>query len=654
MRIRFSSRSVSLAAAVAVIGLGAASCPSQQNAKATTGSTVAGADTASPEAGGDPLAPIGKLAVAKVAAPVWGKCTNKLAASINMQCAVVKMPLDHAKPTGKTFNMMLSKVKAKGPKPLGSMLVNPGGPGASGITYANSVASRMPKEVTDSYDVIGFDARGTGESIPIDCVSDSFQDQTLDLDPTPEDAAEKAANEKFDLEAECLKKNADIDLFSTLRVVQDMDAIRAALGDTKLTYYGVSYGSYLGATYASAFPNNVGRMVLDGAFLPEATGNQATIVQWGGFNKAFDNWVTWCQNEKGCEFNAPDVYQRFLKLTDQLNTKPLMVGKRSVSEGVLNLAVISSLYSKFSWPVFAAALKQAEQGSGAGLLALADSYNQRDPETGKYDPLGEANTVISCASGITQPVEGDTAVFTEEVKALGKLGRFVADVDWKTQCNKPQPKIQYTGTQPIIVIGGKNDPATPYSQALTLTAALGEQASLITFTGEGHGGLFESTCAKDAVSKYFAANTVPAKGLECEQAAVAKPTAALAALPVPAGFVEIPLDEGATLLGLDTVNFAARTFRATGSGDATAKVLTDSLEQSEFQVLYTDAIPDLPDAKIGAAQQSQDIILFATFGPKAMASKDLQSVAPLAGDEGALIVVVVPATPEGLQILARG
>jgi pimeloyl-ACP methyl ester carboxylesterase len=605
-------------------------------------------------AGGDPLVPIGPLAVAKVATPVWGTCTNKQAAAIKLQCAVIKMPLDHAKPDGKTFDLVISKVKAKGPKARGSMLVNPGGPGASGITYASSVANRMPKEITQAYDVIGFDARGTGESMPVDCVPDSFQDQSLDLDPTPEDDAERIAGEKFNLETECLTKYADIDQFSTLRVVQDMDAIRAALGDEKLTYYGVSYGSYLGATYASAFPDKVGNMVLDGAFLPETTGNQATMVQWGGFNKAFDNWVKWCESETGCEFTAPDVYERFLKLTDQLNTKPLLVGKRTVGEGVLNLAVISSLYSKFSWPMFAAALAQAEQGSGAGLLALADSYNQRNPTTGKYEPLGEANTVISCASGISQPIDGDTKVFTEQVKNLGKLGRFVADIDWATKCNKPQPQISYSGEQPIIVIGGENDPATPYSQALTLTAALGEKASLITFTGEGHGGLFESICAKDAVKAYFIDAKVPAKGLKCEQAPAATPTGALAALSLPAEFIEIPLEEGSLLLGLDAVNFSSRTFRVTEDTADVAKKLQASLTASGFNVLYTDSIPDIPDSTIGGVQQGRDIMLFATFGPKAMQTSDLQSVSPLAGKNGALIILTVPATPEGLRILSGG
>jgi pimeloyl-ACP methyl ester carboxylesterase len=630
-----------------------ASSPS--NVTAPNATTPTAATTVAIDApAGDALVAIGKLPVAKVAAPVWGTCTNKQAAAIKLQCAVVKMPLDHADPTGKTFDLVLSKVKAKGPKPRGSMLVNPGGPGASGITYASSVANRMPKEITEAYDVIGFDARGTGESMPIDCVNDAFQDQSLDLDPTPEDDAERKAGEKFNLENECLAKYPDIDLFSTLRVIQDMDAVRAALGDAKLTYYGVSYGSYLGAAYASAFPDTVGNMVLDGAFLPETTGNQATIIQWGGFNKAFDNWITWCQKEKGCEFNDPDVYARFLKLADQLDTRPLTVGKRTVGEGVLNLAVIASLYSKFSWPVFASALVQAEQGSGAGLLALADSYNQRDPQTGKYEPLGEANTVISCASGISQPIDGDTKVFTEQVKNLGKLGRFVADVDWATQCNKPQPKIAYSGSQPIIVIGGENDPATPYSQALTLTAALGEKASLITFTGEGHGGLFESTCAKDAVKAYFVDGKVPDKGLKCEQAAVAKPSGALAALALPSSFVEIPLEEGSVLLGLDAVNFATRTFRVTGDSKTATDALLAALKQEGFNVLYTDAIPDIPDSKIGGVQKGADLMLLATFGPKAMQTSDLQSVSPLAGKDGALIILTVPATPEGLRILSGG
>ncbi len=616
----------------------------------TVGTTAAVAPTTVTEVSGDPLAPIGKLPVATVKAPVWGKCTNAQAASIGLQCAKLTMPLDHANPNGKTFQLSLSKVATKGKK-RGSMLVNPGGPGGSGLTYASAVANRMPAEIRDAYDFIGFDARGTGESMPIDCVSDQYLDDSLEIDPTPETPEEKAAGDKFNLEEACLAKYKDIDIFSTLRVVQDMDALRTALGDTKLTYYGVSYGSYLGATYAAAFPDNVGHMVLDGAFLPETTGNQSTIIQFGGFNKAFDNWAAWCQKTANCAFNAPDVAKRYLALVDSLDNKALPVGKRSVDEGVIYLATISSLYSKFSWPIFAAALRSAESGDGSGLLSLADSYSQRDPQTGKYDPLGEANPVISCASGITQPVDGDNAAFTKQVQALGTLGRFVSESDWKTTCNAPQPKIEYTGSAPIIVIGGKNDPATPYSQALTLTAALGEKASLITFTGEGHGGLFESACAKTAVRAYYLEDQRPAKDLSCEQAATAAATPALTALTLPADFEEIPLDEGATLLGLDSSNFASRTFKVPGTGAIASRLLQAALIKAGFKQLYTDTIPEIPESSIGGFNKDQDVLIFAAFGPKGMATNDLQSAQPLTGKGATLVVIATPINEEALKSL---
>ena len=599
---------------------------------------------------GDPLVPVPSLPVATVKAPTWGVCTNRLAASIKLECAKVKMPVDHAKPNGETFTLMVSRVKAKGSR-RGSMLVNPGGPGASGITYASSVASRMPASVRDAYDIIGFDPRGTGESMPVDCVPDAFLDSSLDLDPTPDNADELAAVKTTDLEGACLKKYPDIDRFSTLRVVQDMDALRAALGDTKLTYYGVSYGSYLGAVYATAFPSKVGAMVLDGAFLPETTGNQSTIVQWGGFNKAFGNWETWCQAEKTCAFNAPDVQARYLALVDRLDTAPLSVKGRAVGEGAVQLATIASLYSKLSWPILAAALAEGEAGDGSGILALADSYNQRDPKSGKYDTLAEANTVISCASGISQPIDGDLAAFVDQLKALGNLSRFVSDADWTTACNKGQPQVTYSGSASIVVIGGKNDPATPYSQALTLTAALGSKASLITFTGEGHGGLFESTCAKDAVEKYYLSGTRPAVGITCEQAAPAKPTGALAGVALPGTFTEVPMEEGAALLGLDSANFASRTFKYFGTGKAAADALIAALTKGGFTPLYDDNIPDLPDAVIGGLQSGSDIVIFGSFGPKAIDTADMQSIAPLAGPNTALIIIATPINAEALKSL---
>ncbi len=599
---------------------------------------------------GDPLVPVPVLPVAKVKAPKWGTCTNKLAASIKLECAQVIMPVDHAKPTGETFSLEISRVKARG-KRRGVMLVNPGGPGASGITYASSVANRMPAEVRDAYDFIGFDPRGTGQSMPVDCVNDKFLDAQLNVDPTPDNAAELAEVKATDLEGACLKKYPDLDRFSTLRVVQDMDALRAALGDTKLTYYGVSYGSYLGAVYATAYPDKVGAMVLDGAFLPETTGNQSTIVQWGGFNKAFANWAAWCEKETGCAFNAPDVTQRYLNLVDQLDTKPLTSKGRMVGEGAITLATISSLYSNVTWPIFGAALAQAEAGDGSGLLALADSYNQRDPSNGKYESLSEANTVISCASGIAQPIDGDLNVFIEQLKTLGTLSRFISDADWETNCDRAQPAVAYSGNVPLVVIGGKNDPATPYSQALTLTAALGPKASLITFTGEGHGGLFESECAKKAVAAYYLQGTRPSAGLSCEQAVPAKPTPTLANVALPAGFTEVPMEEGASLLGLDSANFASRTFRFTGTGKAASKELMAALTKGGFTSIYSDDIPELTDSVVGGLQNGSDFVIFGSFGPKALQTSDMQSIAPLAGPDSSLVILATPVNAEALKSL---
>jgi pimeloyl-ACP methyl ester carboxylesterase len=590
----------------------------------------------------------GDLPVAKVAAPLWKDCQD--ASAPGLECAVVKMPIDHSAVGKGTYDMHVSRVKAKGTK-RGAMLVNPGGPGGEGTKYAASVAQRMPEGVRAAFDIIGFDPRGTGKSSPVDCVDDAFRDASAALDPTPDNAEELEANDQYDVEAACVAKYPDASTYSTIRVAQDMDALSAALGEPKLTYYGVSYGSYLGAVYASAFPSRVGTMVLDGAYLPEASGDEAALVQWGGFNKAFRNWAAWCQKLTTCEFNDSDVTARFVKLVDAIDAKPLKVGNRNVTEGIVASATVASMYSKISWPVLAAAFKQAEDGDGAGLLSLADSFAQRDPATGKYDPLNEANTLINCASGISQPISGEIKTFTQELKDLGPLGRFVSESDWQSICKTPQPAVGYSGDAPVIVIGGENDPATPYSQALTLTAALGDKASLITFTGEGHGGLFDSPCAKDAAEKYYLDGVRPAAGLKCEAAVTAAIPPFLAAIKTPAGFTEVPIDEGASLLGLDPSLFASRTFRVKSGGSAALKKVEQTLVNGGFKVLFSDTIPSLTDSFIGSFQKEPDIALAASFGPAAMASADLQSIAPLAGKGGALVVIAVPINEEALKQL---
>jgi pimeloyl-ACP methyl ester carboxylesterase len=595
--------------------------------------------------------------VATIDAPTWKPCQETTLATL--QCATVKVPIDHAKPDGPTLDLALSVAKAKGTK-RGTMLINPGGPGASGVEYTLSVANRMPAEVKDAFDIVGFDPRGTGKSMPVDCVDDAFLDQANSVDPTPDTPEERAALQAADLENQCRAKYSDIDAYSTVRVAQDMDALRAALGDDLLTYYGVSYGSYLGATYATLFPGKVGAMVLDGAFLPESTGDQSALVQWGGFNKAFTNWSAWCAKEPNCAFTAPDVQQRYSSLIDQMEAKPLKVGTRTAGEGAVLNATIASLYSKSSWPIFAAALAQAEGGDASGLVALGDSYTQRDPKDGSYTPLIEANNVINCATGITQPVTGGQQ-FVENMKALGPLARFVDDTVDTTNCNATQLPITYTGTKPIVVIGGENDPATPYSQALSLTKALGSKASLITFTGEGHGGLFESACAKDAVSAYYLKGTPPG-AIKCAAADPATKPEWLAALKAPNNFQEIPTDEGAAFLGLDASLFASRTFRVASSGDDATEALLGLLKTAGFKPLTNTDIPEIPESRLGASQQGTDFAIWSSFGPQAFATKDLTPLSPLArstkpedgrpvGTIGSLVVIAVPINAEALRQL---
>jgi pimeloyl-ACP methyl ester carboxylesterase len=667
IRFRRSCGALSLAAVVALAGCSSSETATQgaaasapPGAPTTANPTTAAESTTTPAVTEpatteptttEPAVSIPEAVVATIDSPKWSACKD--ATLPGLECASVKVPLDHAQPNGPTLDLALSRAKADGTK-RGSMLINPGGPGASGVEYTNSVANRMPKEIRDAYDIIGFDPRGTGRSIPVDCVDDAYLDRSAEVDPTPDTPEEREAMRADNLEAACLAKITDIDVYATTRVAQDMDALRAALGDDLLTYYGVSYGSYLGAVYATMFPNKVGSMVLDGAFLPETSGDESSIVQWGGFNKAFSNWATWCEQEPQCAFNAPDVEARYNKLVDAMEAKPLKVGTRTAGEGAVLGGTIASLYSKSTWAVFAAALAQAENGDAAGLVALFDGYSQRNPADGKYSPLTESNTIINCASGITRPITGGDEFITK-MRALGPLGRFVDSEIDPTKCNTPLPTISYSGAKPIIVIGGENDPATPYSQALTLTKALGSKASLITFTGEGHGGLFASTCAKAAAVKYYLDGVAPGN-INCAQAEPAQQPEWLAKLEFPEAFSEIPIDEGAAFLGLDSSLFASRTFRFEGSGAEANKQLQQFLAKNDFTTLTDTEIPELPESRIGAQQRGPDIALLATFGPKGFETQDLNSLSPLARSVktktlGSLVVVAVPINEEALKQL---
>jgi pimeloyl-ACP methyl ester carboxylesterase len=390
------------------------------------------------------------------------------------------------------------------------MLVNPGGPGFGGTSLPENADSYFSTTLIDTFDIIGWDPRGTGESTPaVDCV-DNYDTYFTD-DPSPETEAEHQAlidiSKAFN--DECEKKSGEfLPYISTNSTARDMDMIRAALGEEKITYFGFSYGSELGATWATMFPSTVRAAVFDGATDPTSNYMQGGLDQAKGFETEFTKFLAQCSANKKCPFyNNGNSEGAFDTLIKELDERPLLVSKNRtlVNQGVAYTAVSQAMYSSTMWAELEIALADAQKGDGAGLLGLFDSYYQRTPD-GKYGNELEAFNAILCLDdpGPTTVEETDSYIpqFLEVAPRLGIsfTGGYTC-VFWPA---KPDPRIEITGkgAGPIIVVGTTGDAATPLASSRKMASAL-EDGRLIVVSEDRHTGYGANDCVVSAVDNYL-------------------------------------------------------------------------------------------------------------------------------------------------------
>jgi len=470
----------------------------------TIGSDSTGASDSTPGSTGGPTATTG---VGTSAGELdWGKCTDEKATDPSLDCATLTVPLDYSNPTGDTIDLALVRVPASG-KRSGAVLFNPGGPGGSGFDY---IAQGGPTIVNalglTDLDLIGFDPRGVDRSNGIRCLSDAEEDKYAYIDDTPDTPEEESLSKEAEsaFSTACTAKYGDtLQFYSTDNTARDMDAIRAALGDDTLSFLGISYGTYLGAVYATMFPDRVRALVLDSAFEPSGdTLDQQYETQLVGFEGAFDQWASWCQTDESCEFKSADVGAAWDALRTKLDESPVTNDDGRIGNQVVMVsATIAALYSKAEWPVLGAALADVDKGDASGIFRLADSYSGRDAD-GHYTTIDQSNQVITCASGLASDVPPDPAAYAEHLRTVAPRFGSTYDADSfddKKQCaalmpDQPSDKLSYSGSAPIVIIGGTNDPATPIRWAQEMTADLGPSATMVTYTGEGHGQLLASKC----------------------------------------------------------------------------------------------------------------------------------------------------------------
>jgi pimeloyl-ACP methyl ester carboxylesterase len=447
------------------------------------------------------------------------------------QCARLLVPFDYSRPAWKRFSLPVIKLPAADPgRRIGSLVINPGGPGESGVQYAQQARSAVSPAVRDRFDVVGFDPRGVGGSRPaVHCMSGPQLDRYFATDDTPDTRAQLArvVSESKLFARECGQHASSLLAYIGSRsAARDLDLLRAALGDRKLTYLGKSYGTYLGAWYAQLFPRHVRALVLDGALDPDATSTDINITQGKGFEVALRSFTANCIRLADCPLGrGSDVGAGIARLQGLLNRAtrtPLandLGDGRPANGSLLVQGVVAALYAKAYWPVLTRALKSAFEGDGTLLIRLADSLMQRN-SNGSYTNLADANMAINC---LDRPwphaLSAWRSIASHAARAAPQFGASIvwgslACAYWPVKSD-PLPKITAPGAPPILVVGTTRDPATPYRWAQALAREL-KSGVLLGWNGDGHTAYrMGSSCVDTIVNSYLIREAVPRSGTVC-------------------------------------------------------------------------------------------------------------------------------------------
>ncbi|MBL1085504.1 alpha/beta fold hydrolase [Streptomyces actinomycinicus] len=459
-----------------------------------------------------------------------GSAPSPLPGGTEWECATMQAPLDWSRPKGDTIGIALIRAKASGPadKRIGSLVFNFGGPGGSGVTTLPAFAEDYGALRT-RYDLVSFDPRGVGRSRPVECESDAQLDNYFQQDATPDDSAERdqflTRTKQFN--AACEKNSKEVlPHVRTTDAARDMDLMRQVLGDDKLYYFGISYGTELGGVYAHLFPKNVGRAVFDAVVDPTQTSEQSALGQAKGFQLALDNFAEDCTSkETDCPIGdtPQQVKDRIAKLLADLEKKPIPgIFPRQLTQTAATNGIAQSLYSKDFWEYLTEGLEQAYDGDGKILMLLSDSMNGRS-ENGEYSNITAANTAINCADDKPRyttdfvrqrlPEFHAASPFFGDYMAWGMVGC----TDWAVPGAADHPDVSAPGSAPILVVGNTGDPATPYEGARKMVEALGKGVGVeLTYKGQGHGAYdSKNKCVQSAVNGYLLDGKVPKADTVC-------------------------------------------------------------------------------------------------------------------------------------------
>jgi pimeloyl-ACP methyl ester carboxylesterase len=451
----------------------------------------------------------------------WTDCGN------GFQCATVLVPLDYSHPDAGNIGIAINRKPATNQSHrIGSLLINPGGPGGSGIDFVVGEAPSLTN-LNRYFDLVGFDPRGVGRSAPVRCQDGPREDAFNALDSVLDDPQEKQAaiQATKDFVAACEQHSARVLPFvDTVSAAKDLEAIRVALGDARLDYLGFSYGTFLGQTYAHLFPTHVRAMSLDAVLAPDVSANDLALAQVAGVEKNLQAFLANCLSRpsgpQACAYaKSGDPAAKLTALMNRLDSNPMPVGSRQLTRALALTGVLFGLYYPVFWHSLDVALTLTDQGNGTILLLMADEFLGRNAD-GTYSNEFDANPAVNC---LDRPVPTDVATYDALGPAFAKASPMfgpayqytnLACAFWPVKPTGHIGPLTADGTPPILLVGGTNDPATPYPWAQAVNKQLAGSV-LLTYRGNGHGSYDSSQCIHAAEDAYLISLALPAVGAVC-------------------------------------------------------------------------------------------------------------------------------------------
>jgi pimeloyl-ACP methyl ester carboxylesterase len=483
---------------------GAPSAHDKARPRQAVSTTTSPISTSTRDANGPPVAPL-----------TWAPCNGDL------ECASLVVPLNYVDPGGPTVAIAVERHPAENPAArIGSLVINPGGPGVSGIDDMANELSVLTPQLLDDFDVVTFDPRGVERSDPVSCGETPGASPSAIPDPVPTTPTAQAStiNGLKQNAAACEKASGSIlASVGSVDVARDMDRLRQALGDSALTYMGQSYGTLLGLTYASLFPTHVRAMVLDSVIDPALSFDQMTEGQAQGFENELDAFFSWCASDATCPWRpAGDPTDALLALIASGASSPVPAGNgRVAGAGEVYDALLDGLYARSDWPELGDALASYAAGRGAQVVAMSDHYNANGSTNGS-----DAGLAIDC---LDHPVSHDLATYgnlaaelTASAPVFGPLLAWgeAACAVWPAPSTRTVGPVSALGAPPILLVGTTNDPATPYPWAVNVAHEL-RHGVLLTRDGDDHVAYFYSSCVRGYVQSYLVSGDTPPSGTTC-------------------------------------------------------------------------------------------------------------------------------------------